>query len=80
LPVTLAGIGMIGCDLYQSAEVLGLGTSPVSPTTRSFSLAIPNTQSLVGLHAYLQAYAFAPGANPLNIIISNAIDWHLGTN
>jgi hypothetical protein len=78
LPVTLAGIGMIGCDLYQSAEVLGLATSPASLTTRSFSLAIPNTQTLIGLHIYMQAYAFAPGANPLNVIISNAIDWRLG--
>jgi hypothetical protein len=78
LPVTLAGIGMIGCDLYQSSEVLGLSTTPMSPTTRSFSLAIPNTQSLIGIHVYLQAYAFAPGANPLSVIISNAIDWHLG--
>ena len=78
LPVTLAGIGMVGCDLHQSAEVLGLATSPASPTTRSFSLAIPNTQTLIGLHVYLQAYAFAPGANPLNVIISNAIDWRLG--
>jgi len=78
LPVTLAGIGMPGCDLLQSADILGLGTSPLTPSTLSFSLSIPNVPGLIGLHLYLQAYAFAPGANPLQIIISNGIDWRLG--
>jgi len=78
LPATLAGIGMPGCDLLQSADILGLGTSPLTPSTLSFSLAIPNATSLVGLHVYLQAYAFAPGVNPLQIVISNGIDWVLG--
>jgi hypothetical protein len=78
LPVTLASIGMLGCDLYQSADVLGLATNSISQTARSFALPIPNSQSLIGLHVYMQAYAFAPGVNPLNVIISNAIDWRLG--
>jgi hypothetical protein len=78
LPVTLAGIGMPGCDLQQSADMLGLGTSPLTPSTLSFSLTIPNVPSLLGSHVYAQAYGFAPGANPLQIIISNGIDWLLG--
>jgi len=78
LPVTLAGIGMPGCDLLQSADILGLGTAPLTPSTLSYSLAIPNAPSLIGLHLYLQAYAFAPGVNPLQFIISNGIDWLLG--
>ncbi len=69
---------MPGCDLQQSADVLGLGTSPLTPSTLSFSLAIPNVVSLLGVHVYLQAYAFAPGVNPLQIIVSNGIDWLLG--
>ena len=43
-----------------------------------FSLAIPNVPSLLGAHLYIQAYAFAPGVNPLQIIISNGIDWMFG--
>ena len=78
LPMTLAGIGMPGCDLLQSADILGLGTSPLTPSTLSFSLAIPSVPSLVGMHLYLQAYAFAPGVSPLQIIISNGVDWMLG--
>ncbi len=78
LPVPLAGIGMPGCDLLQSADILGVSTSPLTPSTLSFSLAIPNVPSLLGSHVYLQAYAFAPGVNPLQIIISNGIDWLIG--
>lgn len=78
LPVSLGSIGMPGCDLWQSADLLGLGTSPLTPSTLSFSLAIPNVTSVLGLHVFLQAYAFAPGVNPLQIVISNAIDWMLG--
>ena len=33
---------------------------------------------LLGVHIYLQAYAFAPGVNPLQIIISNGVHWVLG--
>jgi len=78
LPVTLAGIGMPGCDLWQSSDILGLGTSPLTPSTLAFSLAIPNVPSLLGSHVYMQAYALAPGVNPLQIIISNGIDWMFG--
>ena len=41
-------------------------------------LAIPSAPNLLGLHVYIQAYALAPGANPLQIIISNGIDWVIG--
>jgi len=78
LPVTLTGIGMPGCDLLHSADLLGLGVSALSATTLSFSLPLPNAPSLLGSHVYLQAYAIAPGANPLQVIISNGIDWLLG--
>ena len=78
LPVTLAGIGMPGCDLRHSAEIIGLGASPLTPSTLSFSLAVPNVLTLIGSHVYMQAYALAPGVNPLQVIISNGINWLLG--
>lgn len=78
LPVTLGGIGMTGCDLWQSADVLGLPISPLTPTTLSFSLALPNAPAILGSHVYLQAYVLAPGVNPLQITLSNAVDWLLG--
>ena len=78
LPLPLDSIGMSGCSLLQSADILGLGTLPLSASTCSFSLAIPGVPSLIGMHLYLQAYAIAPGVNPLQIVISNGIDWVLG--
>lgn len=78
LPVTLAGIGMVGCDLLQSTDVFGLTATPVTSSTLLFSMGIPNQQSLLGAHVFLQAYCFAPGVNPLQLIASNGIDWTLG--
>ena len=78
LPLPLAGIGMPGCDLLQSDDILGVATSPLTPSTLSFSLAIPNALSLIGVRFYMQAYAFAPGVNPLQIVISNGVEWLLG--
>jgi hypothetical protein len=57
LPLPLDSIGMPGCSLLQSADILGLGTLPLTASTCSFSLAIPGVPSLIGMHLYLQAYA-----------------------
>jgi len=78
LPLTLNAVGMPGCTLLQSADIMGLGTSLLTASTRSFSVAIPSVVNFIGTHIYLQAYAFAPGVNPLQVVISNGIDWHLG--
>ncbi len=75
LPFPLIGVGMPGCDLLHSADVLGLVAMPQTASTLRFSLAIPAQAGLTGAHIYAQAYAFAPGANPLQIIASNGIDW-----
>ena len=78
LPVTLAGIGMPGCDLLQSADVFGLFPTSLGGGAFAFDLALPNVLALAGLHVYLQAFAFAPGVNPLEVVVSNGIDWTLG--
>lgn len=78
LPVTLAGIGMPGCHLLQSAEVVSEPTTPTGPTTALYSFAIPNSLAIVGMHVFLQAWAFAPGANPGQLIASNGLDWRIG--
>lgn len=78
LPVTLAGIGMPGCDLLQSAEVVGETATPTGAGTANYSFAIPNNTAIVGFHVYLQAWAWAPGVNPANIIVSNGLDWQIG--
>ncbi|MCK5943175.1 MAG: hypothetical protein KAI24_14440 [Planctomycetes bacterium] len=77
LPLALDGLGMTGCELLQSADVIGLPASPLTPTTLGFTLALPNDPALVGVHLYAQAYAFAPGQNPLGVVVSNGIDWRV---
>ncbi|MFY9343490.1 MAG: FG-GAP-like repeat-containing protein [Planctomycetota bacterium] len=78
LPAPLAAIGMPGCTLLQSSDVLGLGTTPLTATTFRFSLAIPNQPALLGADLFLQGYCFAPGQNPLQLVASNGVAWHLG--
>lgn len=78
LPVTLAGIGMPGCELLQSADVTSLGVTAQTSSTLRFNLPLPNSQSLLGTPVFLQAYAFAPGANPLEVVVSNGLAWTIG--
>jgi hypothetical protein len=78
LPLSLAFTGMPGCYLLQSNDVFGLPVTPITPSLLWFDAAIPVNAALLGLHFYIQAYCFAPGANPLQIIASNGIDWLIG--
>ena len=43
-----------------------------------YALAIPNQLPLLGLVVRLQAYAFAPGVNAAETIVSNRLDWRVG--
>ena len=78
LPFALDVIGMPGCALLQSAEILGLPTSPGSANQRAFSLAIPASTAFLGATLFLQAHAHAPGQNALDLITSNGLTWLLG--
>lgn len=78
LPVTLAGLGMPSCDLWQSAEIMGFPASPASASSMAVSVFIPSSPSLVGAHVYLQGYVFAPGVNQLGIAVTNGLDWLVG--
>lgn len=78
LPFELSGVGMPGCYLLQSVEWFGMPLSATSPGTMRFEQAIPNQINLLDRHLYVQAYAYAPGANALEIITSNGMDWEIG--
>jgi Concanavalin A-like lectin/glucanases superfamily len=78
LPFELTMVGMPGCYLLQSNQVFGLGTTPGVGGTIQFTYPVPFQPSLLGGHVYLQAYAYAPGANALEFIASNGIDWLIG--
>jgi 3-phytase len=50
LPLSLNSVGMPGCSLLQSSDIMGLGTSPLSASSRSFSVAIPSVLNFIGTH------------------------------
>lgn len=76
LPRDLSPIGMPGCTQYVDPfQVVWLFT-PSGST--SWAIQIPNVQGFAGLHAYLQAAAYDPSANPLGLVASNALDATLG--
>ena len=78
LPLSLASLGMPGCELLHSNEIFGLAVTSGAAGTLNFSYPIPNNYQLLGQHFYLQAYCYAPGANQLELIASNGIDWLIG--
>lgn len=79
LPMSLAPNGMPGCDLLQSAEAAGISTASTGPATATFSGRLPNWSGLIGLRLYLQGWAVAPGVNPANVIVSNGLEWVIGS-
>lgn len=80
LPFSLAVFGMPGCDLQQSAEFLGMATTPSGAGMASADYPLPFVPAMLGIKVYLQAYAIAPGQNQLGIVVSNGVQWTLGAN
>jgi hypothetical protein len=78
LPYNLTSLGMPGCHLLQSNEIFGLPVTPVTASTLQFDTAIPYSSALLTQQFYIQAYAFAPGANASQVVTSNGIAWTIG--
>jgi hypothetical protein len=78
LPLSLASLGMPGCELLHSNDVFGLPVTAGASGTLDFSYTIPSNVNLLGAQVYLQAYCYAPGANALEIIASNGVEWVIG--
>jgi hypothetical protein len=76
LPLSLDVLGMTGCLLHVSLDVL----LPAAGSGRSASLAltIPTQNSLVGRPFYLQAFALDVGGNAANLINSRALECRIG--
>lgn len=70
LPMSLASIGMPACTLNIDAQVL-LAVN-VSGGVGTMTLPIPMSMSLVGSQFYQQAFTVVPGANPLNMVVTNS--------
>ena len=79
LPLSLAPFGLPGCLLQQSLEVSSLPVTSTGVGTATFSVPLPNNTGLLGLRVYLQGWAIAPGYNPGNLILSNGLEWLIGS-
>ncbi len=80
LPIDLSSTGMAGCYLWQSGDIFGLPTQNIGQAfSVDWALPVPLNFALLGVHAYTQAFSYAPGANSLGVVASNAIDWLIGS-
>lgn len=71
LPVGLAALGMPGCDLYVSPDVLELLVA--SGTTANYGIQLPAEPTFLGFEFHQQALVFdAAAGNPFGAIMSNA--------
>ena len=80
LPLLLTGIGMPGCYLLHSAELVGLPVAPSGSGTANFDWPVPNVGGLMWQRFYLQAWAFAPGQNAVGLTTSNGVEWLIGNS
>ena len=77
LPVSLQFVGMPGCTLFTSAEIL-LPTI-VSGANASISFAVPPDLQLVGAQFFLQGFACEPGGNAASVIATRALACTIGS-
>jgi len=77
LPLPLDPFGMTGCSLLADpvvSDILFSGTA----TCVTRPLIVPDICDLIDRHVYTQAFTQQPGANPLGIVASPALDLHIG--
>jgi hypothetical protein len=74
--IDLSVIGMPGCELYTSLDVM-LTLVLTGPST-PFPIGIPNVPALAGSVLHGEAAALVPTANPLGIATSNGIKLTIG--
>jgi hypothetical protein len=74
--IDLSSLGMPGCLQFDNA--VATRTFPVSGSTASANLFVPNRTTFVGVHVYAQTATFTPGFNALGLITSNGVDLKVG--
>jgi hypothetical protein len=76
LPFDLAPVGMPGCSLRTSILLMQFVTG--SNNTATWSLAVPNDQSLLGGLFYNQAFVIDPSANAGGLTVTNGARGRIG--
>jgi hypothetical protein len=70
-PLSLGGFGMPGCNLLVSMPAAEFHAAAAGII--EWSLAVPNTGSLLGARLYQQAFPFDPGANQQGLTATNGV-------
>ncbi len=76
LPISLAPLGMKGCNLWVSID-LPLGFRAQSGRA-SLEFPIPNDELLLGRSAFFQALILDPKANPAGLVMSPGLEVRVG--
>lgn len=72
LPLSLANLGMAGCQMLVSDDFIQfLGNRP-TPNSALWRLPIPHVDVLLGTSFHQQVWVTDPGANGLGVVTSNA--------
>lgn len=75
LPFNLGIIGMTGCTLYTNDLGAGLTSATSATGTGSVTIPIPFLTTIVGLQLFSQWFVVDPGANGLNLVTSDALQF-----
>lgn len=76
LPLDLTVLGMTGCDLLVSPDLL-LFAPPQAATAVTVPIALPNDALLAGQTIYVQALVLDAAANPFGATLTGAVAAHL---
>lgn len=74
--IDLAAVGMPGCSMFTSIDVV-VGAVPSAPAF-TYTLSVPNVPALVGYPLYSQGLALVMGQNAAGFVVSNAIAMTVG--
>jgi hypothetical protein len=66
------------CHLLQSVHVMAQAQPPIGGAA-ALTTSVPNAPALLGLRISLQSWAFAPGCTPDAVVVSNGVEWLVGT-
>ncbi|MEE2888157.1 MAG: hypothetical protein VX951_12075, partial [Planctomycetota bacterium] len=78
LPFSLAPLGMTGCDLLVSLDILVTGARSNGAGRVWWTMPIPDDPKLLGIVFYNQSAVVAPGANPGGLLWSNGGEGTIG--
>lgn len=76
--VSLAGIGMPGCNQYVSSSISML-MFPNGNGVATYPMVLPNVGAFVGAFLHTQGFALAPGVNAMGAVAANGVTQQLGS-